>query len=193
PRPSSASSSSTRRDEAAMLYVLLAAHLALLGLTAVNLRYLHRRERDRKTPDAWPRVSVLVPARNEEENLRRLLPSLLAQDYPDFQVVVVDDASEDDTAAVLAAHADPRLAVIAGEGPPPGWLGKPPACHQAARRADGALYLFLDADAEAAGPGALRRLVERFAACGPDAVLTGLPRYVDAGGGLLLTSMVPFA
>src|SRR5690606_26743983 len=121
------------------------------------------------------------------------LPSLLAQDYPDFQVVVVDDASEDDTAAVLAAHADPRLAVIAGEGPPPGWLGKPHACHQAARRADGALYLFLDADAEAAGPGALRRLVERFAACGPDAVLTGLPRYVDAGGGLLLTSMVPFA
>jgi glycosyltransferase involved in cell wall biosynthesis len=172
---------------------LLAAHAALLGLVAVNLAYLRRARRQRRAPEPWPRVSVLVPARNEEDNLRRILPSLLAQDYPRFEVVVVDDASEDATAAVLAAHVDPRLRTVRGEGPPPGWLGKPHALFQATCLATGDLFLFLDADAALADPGALRRLVERHAACGPEAVLTGLPRYVGAAGGLLLTSLVPFA
>src|SRR5690606_28279242 len=135
----------------------------------------------------------LVPARNEEENLARLLPSLLAQDYPAYEVVVVDDASEDGTWAVLEAHADPRLRAVRGEGPPPGWLGKPHALHVAAGRATGAVFLFLDADAELADAGALRRLVERFTALGRGAVMTGMPCYRGEAGGLLLTSMVPFA
>ena len=175
------------------MLLLLAAHAALLGLVVVNLGYLRRTRRERKAPGAWPRVSVLVPARNEETNLRRLLPSLLAQDYPDVEVVVVDDASEDGTWAVLEAHADPRLRPIRGEGPPPGWLGKPHALHVATGYATGDRYLFLDADAVLADAGALRRLVERFEALGADAVMTGLPRYRGEAGGLLLTSLVPFA
>lgn len=176
-----------------MTALLLAAHAALLALVAVNLAYLRRTRRDRRAPAAWPRVSVLVPARNEEENLRRLLPTLLAQDYPALEVVVVDDASEDATWAVLEAHADPRLRPLRGGGPPPGWLGKPHALHEAARHATGDLFVFLDADAALTDAGALRRLVERFTALGPGAVLTGLPRYVGEPGGLLLTSLVPFA
>lgn len=176
-----------------MLALLLAAHGLLLAITAVNLVYLHRRGHDRAPLEATLALSVLIPARNEEDNLRRLLPSLLAQDYPEVEIIVVDDASEDRTASVLAAHADPRLRVLHGDGPPPGWLGKPHACHQAAEAATGTVFLFLDADAELADPHALRRLVERFVACGPDAVLTGLPRYTGTGGGLLLTSLVPFA
>ena len=176
-----------------LMLPLLAAHAALLGLVAANLAYLRRTRRDRRAPEAWPRVSVLVPARNEEENLRRLLPSLLAQDYPDFEVVVVDDASEDATWAVLEAHADPRLRPIRGQGPPPGWLGKPHALYEAARRATGDLFLFLDADVALPDAGALRRLVERFTACGPNAVLTGLPHFVGEASGLMLTSLVPFA
>jgi len=172
---------------------LLAVHGALLALTAANLAYLRRRRRARRVPTPWPRVSVLVPARNEEENLRHLFPTLLGQDYPHFEVVVVDDASEDGTWAVLEAHAHPRMKPIRGPGPPPGWLGKPHALHQAAAAATGDLFVFLDADAALTDPGALGRLVERFTACGEEAVLTGLPRYVGRGGGLWLTSLVPFA
>ncbi|NNF57864.1 MAG: glycosyltransferase family 2 protein [Rhodothermaceae bacterium] len=176
-----------------VLALLLATHGVLLAITAVNLVTLHRRGQDRTALGAYPTLSVLIPARNEEDNLRRLLPSLLTQDYPNVEVIVVDDASEDGTAAVLSAHADPHLRVLSGEGPPSGWLGKPHACYQAAEAATGEAFLFLDADAELTDPGALRRLVERFAACGANAVLTGLPRYTGTGGGLLLTSLVPFA
>ena len=62
---------------------------ALLGLTlAGNLVYLARQRR--RTPPRWPRLSVVVPARNEEHNLPVLLASLAAQDYPDLEVVVYD-------------------------------------------------------------------------------------------------------
>jgi glycosyltransferase involved in cell wall biosynthesis len=176
-----------------VLILLLAAHGVLLTITTVNLVYLQRRKRDRALLTEYPTLSVLIPARNEEDNLRRLLPSLLAQAYPNVEVIVVDDASEDGTAAVLAAHDDPILRVISEDGPPPGWLGKPYACHQAAEAATGDVFLFLDADAELTDPHALRRLVERFVACGSDPVMTGLPRYADTGGSLLLTSLVPFA
>ena len=176
-----------------MLALLLAAHGILLAITAVNLVYLHRRRRDLTPLEAYPVLSVLIPARNEEDNLRRLLPSLLSQNYPNVEIIVVDDASEDGTAAVLTAHDAPRLRVLHGEGPPPGWLGKPHACHQAAEAATGDTFLFLDADAELTDPGALRRLIGRFTACGPNAVMTGLPRYTDTGGSLMLTSLVPFA
>lgn len=173
---------------------LLAAHVALIALAVANVAYLRRTRRDRvPLPDPPPRLSVLVPARNEEENLARLLPTLLVQDHPDFEVVVVDDASEDRTWDVLQAHADHHLHPVRSAGPPPGWVGKVHALHQAAQAATGATFLFLDADAALTDPGALVRLAERHAALGAGAVLSGLPRYTDRGAALLLTSLVPFA
>lgn len=175
---------------------LLLLHVGVLLILGGNLVYFALRRGDRAAlPAAPPRLSVLVPARNEEYNLERLLPSLLAQDYPDAEFIVVDDASTDGTRAVLErfAAADGRLVVVPGGGPPPGWVGKVHALYQATRRASGEVFLFLDADAALTDPGALWRLAERFAACGPGAALTGLPRYLDRGGAALLTSLVPFA
>ncbi|MFN3597534.1 MAG: glycosyltransferase [Rubricoccaceae bacterium] len=175
---------------------LLLLHTGVLLILGGNLVYFARRRGDRAPlPDAPPRLSVLVPARNEEDNLERLIPSLLFQDYPDAEFIVVDDASTDGTRAVLERFAvrDERLVVVAGSGPPPGWVGKVHALYQATRRASGQTYLFLDADAALTDPAALRRLAERFAACGPNAALTGLPRYLDRGGAAVLTSLVPFA
>lgn len=98
-----------------------------------------------------PLVSVLVPARNEALRIEPCLRSLLAQDYPRYEVVVLDDHSEDDTARVALdlglsreKNADRRL--IEGRPLPDGWTGKNWACHQLAAAARGEYLLFTDAD-----------------------------------------------
>ena len=179
-----------------MTALLVGLHAVLLAVLAANLVTLRRSRSDGAEPETWPRLSVLIPARNEEENLRRLLPTLAAQDYPGFEVIVHDDGSEDGTGAVVGALADERFRLFRGEGPPPGWVGKVHALYRATREAEGAVYLFLDADAALADAGALRRLVGRLLAAErrageAGAVVSGLPRL--RGGGLLLTSLVPFA
>lgn len=108
---------------------------------------------DAATHDAvelrWPAISVVVPARNEAHNIGACLASLTASEYPDFEVVVVDDRSEDETREIARATAPGRarrLAVVEGARLPEGWLGKPWACHQGARAARGEILLFTDAD-----------------------------------------------
>ena len=176
-----------------LLAAVLAVHVGVAVVLGGNLVTMARQRR-RALPTAPPTVSVLVPARNEEANLAALLPTLLAQRGVGLQVVVVDDASEDGTWEVLQAHADPRLTTVRGDGPPAGWVGKPHALYQAAKRATGGVFVFLDADALLVGDGALAALVGRWVENGgPGTALTGLPRYLDRGPGALLTSLVPFA
>lgn len=174
---------------------LEAALLLLWGLVAINALantvYLVWVARRQRVPTTWPRLSVLIPARNEAANLTRLLPSLAAQDYPDLELVVYDDASTDDTAGVAARLGGPRCTVLRGDGPPAGWLGKPHACHRAADAATGDLLLFLDADTEWLHEGAVRRFVTRYLGLPSPAVLTALPRF--RGGGLLLVSVLEAA
>jgi chlorobactene glucosyltransferase len=98
--------------------------------------------------ERWPFVSVIVPARNEERNLPRLLSTLLSLCYPDYEVIVVDDQSTDGTPRVLEEWAarDPRLRVVRGAGLLPGWKGKPNAMRQGVEVARGEWLLFTDAD-----------------------------------------------
>ena len=91
-------------------------------------------------------VSVIVPARNEAATIRTLLSSLLATRYSPVEIVVVDDRSSDDTATLVSTIADPRLRLLRGEELPQGWYGKPWACYQGFRAAQGSLLLFTDAD-----------------------------------------------
>ncbi len=91
-----------------------------------------------------PLVSVVVPARNEAENLRRLLPALGAVQYAGgVEVIVVDDDSGDETAVIAQQHG---ATVLALSHLPTGWLGKTNACHQGAQLAAGEWLLFTDAD-----------------------------------------------
>jgi chlorobactene glucosyltransferase len=95
-------------------------------------------------PEFLPSLSIIVPARNEAANLRRLLPSLTATAYPgQWELIVVDDNSTDETADV-ARELGAR--VICLENLPKGWQGKPFACHQGAEAASGDWLLFTDAD-----------------------------------------------
>ncbi len=97
---------------------------------------------------ALPLVSILVPARNEEETIAPCVRSLLAQNYPRFEVVVLDDRSTDDTYNTLCRlrDADYRLRVLVGAELPEGWYGKPWACWQMAQAAQGEYLLLTDAD-----------------------------------------------
>lgn len=95
-------------------------------------------------PGYLPSLSIIVPARNEASNLRRLLPSLNVTAYPgQWELIVVDDNSSDETANVAREH---NATVVCLEDPPKGWQGKPYACHQGAKAASGDWLLFTDAD-----------------------------------------------
>lgn len=98
-----------------------------------------------------PSVSILIPARNEAAILSTTLPKFLAQDYDDYEVILVDDASTDGTGKLAQelARAHPgRLRVIPVKELPPGWVGKTHALHQGFQAATGEWVLATDADIE---------------------------------------------
>jgi len=110
--------------------------------------------RPRRTSAPPPRITVIVPARNEADNIGPCLTTLLAQRYPRerLRLIVVDDDSSDDTAAIVAARAvgDPRLTLLHAPALPPGWTGKSHACWHAAVAAPACDWLcFIDADMRA--------------------------------------------
>jgi len=146
-----------------LIYQLLVL-LVLVGLminTVINLFLMPSPGTENsadKTPDPdpdfpQPLVSVLVPARNESGNIGPCVRSLVAQDYPQIEIIVLDDNSEDDTrseAIEAARHntSDVAFTVISGKPLPEGWGGKPWACHQLSEQAQGDWLLFTDADTE---------------------------------------------
>ncbi len=150
-------------------------------------------------PGSAPRLSVVVAARDEERNIATALQTLLAQDYPDFEVVVVDDRSTDQTGPILdrMAASDSRLRVIHITDLPPGWLGKNHALHVGAATATGQWILFTDADVHM-HPSSFSRAI-RFCgergidhlAIAPTLVLPGL--LLEGFGVFFLWSFLLFA
>lgn len=126
---------------------------ALLSFLALPLGWLAEQKyasmqnlmtADRDTLPLLPSLSIIVPARNETRNLKRLLPSLNALRYPgELEIIVVDDSSADDTGKVAQNFGARVLRV---NGLPQGWHGKPHACHLGALAAQGDWLLFTDAD-----------------------------------------------
>ena len=97
-------------------------------------------------PEAGGLVSVVIPARNESSTIATVVGSILATTYHPIELIVVDDRSTDDTAAIVERFSDPRLRLVKGERLPDGWYGKPWACLQGYRAAKGEILLFTDAD-----------------------------------------------
>jgi glycosyltransferase involved in cell wall biosynthesis len=165
--------------EAALFLAGLLAPMVAVAL--VNLATAPRLHRVTPPTARGPRVSVLVPARDEGANLARLLPALLSSRYGALEVLVLDDGSTDDTADVtrrLAAR-DRRIRLVEGRAPPPGWTGKNWACHQLACLAVGEVLIFCDADVRP-GPEAIGRTVTALESTDAS-VLTAFPRH-DPGG-----------
>lgn len=125
-------------------WIVMSVYLVLVVRHPVGLPDAGGRE-----PAPGVLVSVIVPARNEEANILRCVASLCASEHPSFEVIVVDDRSEDRTAEIVEGL-DPgnasRVRLIRGAPLPEGWFGKPWACFQGAREARGNILLFTDAD-----------------------------------------------
>ncbi len=146
----------------ALMAVFLLHYTLLLGRRVRDEERALRLERAApQTPQTpFPLVSIVVPARNEEQHLRSCLDALSKLDYQPLEVIVVDDRSTDGTRDIALAFAeeDERFKVVIGEEPPEGWTGKNFAIHQGARAAQGRFLLIVDADTILA-PETLRRAV----------------------------------
>jgi len=121
--------------------------LFILLTTALNTVWLFHKSVHPAKKGA--KVSVLVPARNEETHIRTCVESLLSQDYDDYEIIVYDDDSTDSTGAILDRYADDNpdiVRVIHGKGVEEGWYGKPHAMQQLSEAAEGDWLLFTDAD-----------------------------------------------
>lgn len=181
----------------AVFHCIVAGSLLLiLAVTVVHLWIMPRLRPVRWNPaDApvVPRVSILVPARNEELNIEACVRSLLEQDYPNFRVHVLDDHSSDRTARLVESLGltEANGGLIRGAALPEGWVGKNWACHQLSEVADGDYFLFTDADTEHA-PGSVGALVA--AAREHEAILVSAwPRQVvKTWAEKLVVSLLPF-
>ena len=152
---------------------LLVGGRALRGLGSVKPR----------PDDALPSVTIVSTARDEAARVENAARSLLAQDYPNVEIIIVDDRSTDGTGAILdrLGAESPRLRVIRVEALPPGWLGKCHALSIAASAARGEWLLFTDGDVWMA-PDALRRGVSLALALGADHLAVGADLEIHSLG-----------
>lgn len=147
-----------------IVILLITAALIVISLTAViNVFLLSRLARRPNFDGDLPRVSVMIPARNEADAIGETIRRLLAQVYPAFEVIVLDDDSTDGTGTIVQQlqETHDNLKLIHGAPLPEGWMGKNWACHQMQQAAQGEILVFTDADVRWE-PDALRALIENM-------------------------------
>lgn len=156
-----------------MIYLIISTIVCVIALIITH--WIHNQSQlDLVTtpappPLGGPLISVIIPARNEQANIKRCVEAVLAQDYPNFEVLVLDDRSSDATPAILAdlSKDESRLVILFGKELPEGWAGKPHALHQAAGAAEGEWLCFVDADTFLE-PNALSAVMHAAAKTGAD-------------------------
>lgn len=134
-----------------MLYFQISVLVFLTSFLLIflwNLSITRRKRISAIDASKLPLVSVLIPARNEEDNITQCVESLFKQDYPRYEVIVLNDHSTDRTGVILSELQNkfPELKIINGVELPEGWIGKSFACHQLTQTAKGDWLLFTDAD-----------------------------------------------
>ena len=161
----------------ALLVAMMVCALAPAVMFCINY-VLYREPRLVKPGRVLPAVSVLIPARDEEQAIRAAVESVLASGGVSLEVVVMDDASQDGTAAIVAeiAARDARVRLEQAPVLPRGWNGKQHACWALAHAARFERMCFMDADVRLE-PGALARMLGFQEECGA-ALVSGFPRQV---------------
>ena len=127
-------------------FVVVAIDMATGARFVLFVDHVTRPSREKLA--VYPRVSVIVPARNEEQHLAAAMRSILALDYPELEVIAINDRSDDRTGKILdeLAAANPRLRALHVTELPQGWIGKNYVLYCGAQAAEGELLLFTDAD-----------------------------------------------
>ena len=125
-----------------------------------------------------PKVSIILPARNEEEFLPKCLATLIDQDYSNYEIIVIDDSSEDLTPKIISKYAkqNSKIIPVSARPKPDGWMGKNWACMEGYRKATGELLLFTDADTKHA-KNVISLAVSHLLTFNLDA-LTAMPKLV---------------
>ena len=133
---------------AAIMIGISGAWVLLIKTMIDSFRYTPLLDKFDQKPHHNPMVSVILPARNEENFIQKCLDSLTAQDYPNYEIITIDDSSEDSTGSIIAQYAKKNSKVIhVSAGPKPeGWMGKNWACMEGYKKVTGELLLFTDAD-----------------------------------------------
>lgn len=153
------------------IIAILFIALAISGTWSYFLYYMLKSFRDsprlqkslEPSRRALPRVSVIVPARNEEHYIADCLDRLITQDYPNFEIILIDDSSEDGTWQIMqnyAAKYKGQIVSLRAGLKPHGWVGKNWACYKGYLQCRGDLLLFTDADTQHSKP--TMRLAEQY-------------------------------
>ncbi|MDH5463207.1 MAG: glycosyltransferase [Nitrosopumilus sp.] len=133
---------------AAVLIGISGAWMFLIRSMIESVKLTPYLDKFKNTSKSTPKVSVILPARNEEEFLGKCLESLLEQDYENYEIIAIDDSSEDSTGKIISQYAkkDSKIIHVSARPKPEGWMGKNWACMEGYRKATGDLLLFTDAD-----------------------------------------------
>jgi len=132
----------------AILIGVCGAWVFLLKSMLDSFRFTPYLDKFENTSKTNPKVSIILPARNEEEFIGKCLDSLVKQDYENYEIIVIDDSSEDKTGEIISEYAKkyPKIIPVSARPKPDGWMGKNWACMEGYSKTTGELLLFTDAD-----------------------------------------------
>lgn len=132
----------------AIMIGICGAWIFLIKSMLDSFRLTPHLDKFKNTSKTNPKVSIILPARNEEEFIGKCLDSLIKQDYENYEIIVIDDSSEDSTGKIISNYAknNPKIISVLARPKPDGWMGKNWACMEGYKKATGELLLFTDAD-----------------------------------------------
>ena len=132
----------------AILIGVCVAWVFLIRSMVNSFRFTPYLDKFENTSKSNPKVSIIIPARNEEEFVGKCLDTLINQDYENYEIIVIDDSSDDATGKIISEYAEKysKIIPITARPKPEGWIGKNWACMEGYRKATGELLLFTDAD-----------------------------------------------
>ena len=124
------------------------AWMFLIKSMISTIRWTPYLDRFEKKEHGNPKVSIILPARNEEKFIGKCLDSLVDQDYANYEIIVIDDSSDDRTSQIISEYVkkSSKIIPVKAQKKPDGWMGKNWACMEGYKNATGELLLFTDAD-----------------------------------------------
>ncbi len=132
----------------AILLGVCGAWMFLIKSMLASFRFTPYLDKFENTSKSFPKVSIILPARNEEKFIGKCLDSLIKQDYKNYEIIVIDDSSDDKTWEIISKYAkrDSKIIPVSARPKPKGWMGKNWACMEGYKKISGELLLFTDAD-----------------------------------------------